>query len=59
VPIAYLHILEGRSPEVKEELVKSLTQSICECLKTNPEQVRILINEVPKGNWAVGGTLKE
>jgi 4-oxalocrotonate tautomerase len=59
VPIAYLHILEGRSPEVKEELVKSLTQSICECLKTNPEQVRILINEVPNGNWAVAGTLKE
>ena len=59
MPITHLHIIEGRSPDVKQRLMETITHSICECLGTKPEQVRILIHEVPKENWGVGGAPKE
>ncbi|MBM7583785.1 4-oxalocrotonate tautomerase [Bacillus pakistanensis] len=58
MPIAHLHILEGRSQEVKSKLILSVTKSISESLGTNPEKIRVLIHEIQKENWGTGGVAK-
>jgi 4-oxalocrotonate tautomerase len=58
MPIAHLHILEGRSVEVKRKLISSVTTAISNSLDTNPEKVRILLHELPKEHWATGGISK-
>ncbi|MCP3740216.1 tautomerase family protein [Rossellomorea sp. BNER] len=58
MPIAHLHILEGRSPEVKSKLILSVTKSISDSLGTNPENVRVLLHEIPKEHWGAGGVAK-
>lgn len=55
MPLAQLHILEGRSPEVKKRLVEEVTQAICRSVGAPPENVRVLLYELPKEHWAVGG----
>ncbi len=55
MPILHVHLLEGRSQEMKEHLVKNLTRAVCESLGTAEEQVRIILSEMPYENFAVGG----
>jgi 4-oxalocrotonate tautomerase len=48
VPIVQINILEGRTPEKKEELIKKVTDAIVDALQVPREKVRITLNEVPK-----------
>lgn len=58
MPITHIHLLEGRSVEQKQELIKNVTEAITHTLGTAPEQVRVLLIELPKENWGTGGTTK-
>lgn len=55
MPIIQVHLLEGRSQEMKENLVKNITRAVCESLGTEKEQVRIILSEMLEENFAVGG----
>ena len=55
MPMLQVSILEGRTPEQKEELIKRLTATITETLSVKPESVRVLIQEMPKTNWGISG----
>ncbi|MBX5466179.1 MAG: 4-oxalocrotonate tautomerase family protein [Firmicutes bacterium] len=55
MPLAQIHILEGRSPEQKRQLMEEVTAAICRTLGAAPETVRVLVYELPKTHWAVGG----
>ncbi len=55
MPLVQATIMEGRSQEQKEAFFKGVTQVAVETLNVNPEQVRVVINEVPKTHWAIGG----
>ncbi|OIQ87340.1 2-hydroxymuconate tautomerase [mine drainage metagenome] len=57
MPAIRIDMFEGRSPEVKKELVKNITQAVVETLKCSPEAVDIILNEVSKSHWATGGKL--
>lgn len=46
---------EGRSPEQKRELIRAVTSAICSVIRCPPEAVEIIIHEVPKVNWGLGG----
>ena len=35
--------------------LESVTHAIAEALNTNPETVRVIIQEVPAESWGVGG----
>ncbi len=48
-------IIEGRDRETKNRLISRLTEAVTETLGARPEQVRILINEVRNGDYAVAG----
>ncbi len=55
MPMLQVSILEGRTPEQKEELINRLTATITETLSVKPESVRVLIQEMPKTNWGIAG----
>ncbi|MCS7228703.1 MAG: 2-hydroxymuconate tautomerase [Candidatus Kryptonium sp.] len=55
MPIVIINMLEGRSSEMKRDLIKKVTDAVVESLGVNPESVRVIINEVPKENFAVAG----
>jgi 4-oxalocrotonate tautomerase len=55
MPIANVMILEGRSPQVKQALIRALTGAIVDTLKVKPESVRVIVQEVPAELWGIGG----
>ena len=57
MPIVQRHMREGRSSEMKKKLVAEMPASICSALGVTPEQVRIILSEMARGDFAVGGVL--
>ncbi|WP_218587415.1 tautomerase family protein [Ferrithrix thermotolerans] len=53
-------MLEGRSEEIKEQLIAELTDTTVSVLGVNRESVRVVLVDVPKSHWGIGGvTAKE
>jgi 4-oxalocrotonate tautomerase len=48
-------MMEGRTPEQKEALIRRLSEAAARTFGYTLEEVRVLIYEVPKGNWGIGG----
>lgn len=55
MPFAQINILEGRSEEQKRAVIEKVTQALVEALDAPQQAVRVMINEVPKTNWGIGG----
>lgn len=57
MPILRLEMHPGRTPEQKREFVREATRVTAEILKCPPESVDILIQEIPRDQWARNGKL--
>ncbi len=57
MPIMRIELLEGRSTEQKRALVRELTDVVVASLGCEPAHVRIIITDVPRESWSVGGEL--
>ena len=55
MPIVQNHLLEGRTPERKEELIAAVTEACCRTLGSRPEAVRIILEEMKRENFGKGG----
>lgn len=55
MPIANIQILEGRTDEQKALLIRKVTEAIAESLGSPPEAIRVLVQDVPKSQWGIGG----
>ncbi|MBO0427688.1 4-oxalocrotonate tautomerase [Vagococcus fluvialis] len=58
MPIVHIELLEGRTQEQKNEMVKEVTEAIVKTTGANRDAVHIVINDMEKGNYAVGGKTK-
>ncbi len=58
MPIVRIEMLQGRPPKVKNELIARVTDAVVTTLGVDPEQVRVLLYELPPEHWAVGGQTK-
>ncbi|KPH74375.1 4-oxalocrotonate tautomerase [Oceanobacillus caeni] len=56
MPIVQISIMEGRSQEKIDTLLKNVTTAVSESLDAPKENVRVIVTEVPKTHWAIGGT---
>nr|6BGN_A Chain A, 2-hydroxymuconate tautomerase [Pseudomonas putida]6BGN_B Chain B, 2-hydroxymuconate tautomerase [Pseudomonas putida]6BGN_C Chain C, 2-hydroxymuconate tautomerase [Pseudomonas putida]6BGN_D Chain D, 2-hydroxymuconate tautomerase [Pseudomonas putida]6BGN_E Chain E, 2-hydroxymuconate tautomerase [Pseudomonas putida]6BGN_F Chain F, 2-hydroxymuconate tautomerase [Pseudomonas putida]6BGN_G Chain G, 2-hydroxymuconate tautomerase [Pseudomonas putida]6BGN_H Chain H, 2-hydroxymuconate taut len=56
-PIAQIHILEGRSDEQKETLIREVSEAISRSLDAPLTSVRVIITEMAKGHFGIGGEL--
>ncbi|MCM3116959.1 4-oxalocrotonate tautomerase [Neobacillus sp. MER 74] len=55
MPIVNIQILEGRPEEKVKELIHNVTEVVSTTLGAPKENVRILVSEVPKTHWGIGG----
>ena len=58
MPIVRIELLQDRTPKVKNELIARVTDAVVTTLGVDPDQVRVLLYEVPPEHWAVGGQTK-
>jgi len=59
MPIMVVHMMEGRSDEQKERLIEKLTDAAVEALDAPRQSVRIMLQEMPKTHFGVGGVTAE
>jgi 4-oxalocrotonate tautomerase len=57
MPLITVHMYEGRTIEQKRELVASITDVVVKIAKTTPEATQVIIQDVPRQNWASAGKL--
>lgn len=55
MPVAQINILEGRTDQQKERLIREVSEAISRSLDAPIETVRIIINEMPKQHFGIGG----
>ena len=55
MPVAQINILEGRTDEQKEALIHEVTDAIVRSLGAPVESVRVILNEMPKQHFGIGG----
>ena len=55
MPFAQIHIIEGRTDEQKRAVIEKVTAALVEAVGAPIETVRVLITEVPKSQWGIGG----
>ena len=56
MPVVIVEMWEGRTLEQKRQLAEGITSSF-EKIGTPKEVVQIIIKDIPKHNWAIGGKL--
>jgi len=57
MPIIQINLIEGRTTDQKRKLVASVTEAVTKSLDVGPDAVRIILQDMSKENYAVGGTL--
>ncbi|MGO4886179.1 4-oxalocrotonate tautomerase family protein [Anaerobacillus sp. MEB173] len=55
MPIVQVYLLEGRSKELKHELISEITAAVNRTLGNSPETIRVLLHDVPQENWGIAG----
>ncbi|MNP87604.1 2-hydroxymuconate tautomerase [compost metagenome] len=47
--------MEGRSEEQKEAMIREVSEALARTLDSPLDRVRVLITELPKSHWGIGG----
>ncbi|TFE04188.1 2-hydroxymuconate tautomerase [Jeotgalibacillus salarius] len=55
MPIVTVKMLEGRSDDQKKALAEKVTDAVVETTGATPDKVSIIIEEMKKTDYAVGG----
>lgn len=58
MPTLHIELHPGRSQEQKRALAREVTRATVETLNCPPDSVQIVLTEISKEAWAVGGILK-
>ena len=58
MPIIQVHMLEGRTQDLKKKLVANMTEAVVKSLGVKPEDVRIILMDMAKSNYSVAGVMK-
>jgi 4-oxalocrotonate tautomerase len=57
VAVVTIEMLEGRSPQQKQQLVAAITKAMVEIAHAKPATLHVVIRDVPPTNWGLAGTL--
>lgn len=55
MPLIQINILEGRSAEKKERLIREVSDKVADILDSPVENVRVLIEEMSAEHWGIAG----
>ncbi len=56
MPVVIVEMWEGRTIDQKRTIVEGITATF-EQIGVPPEALQIVINDIPKHNWAIAGKL--
>jgi len=57
MPIVTIDLWEGRTVEQKREIVRAVTSAVANAAGCPPDAVWVVIRDVSKDNWGMGGKL--
>ena len=55
MPVVKIDLWKGRERETKKELIEKVTSAVVDAITCPAEAVQVIINEVDKDNWGIGG----
>jgi 4-oxalocrotonate tautomerase len=55
MPIVNIQIMQGRPEEKVKEVIQNVTETVSVTLDVPKERVRVIVTEVPKTHWGIGG----
>jgi len=55
MPLVKIYLWKGRDKEKKKELIKKVTSAVVDVIDCSAEAVQVIIDEVNKDNWGIGG----
>ncbi|HJV52937.1 MAG TPA: 2-hydroxymuconate tautomerase [Noviherbaspirillum sp.] len=55
MPICQIYLMEGRTVEQKRKLIEKITDAMNESIGAPRESVRVIITEMPKEHFGIGG----
>jgi 4-oxalocrotonate tautomerase len=58
MPIVTIKMLEGRTDDQKRDLVEKVTAAISKSVDAPKENISIIIEEMQKSHYAIGGVRK-
>jgi len=56
MPFVSIRLVEGRSQQLKDEMSKRVTAAISEVLQLPKDDIWVVFEDVPAGDWYVGST---
>lgn len=59
MPLVRIEMLTGRSRVQKKRLVEVITREMARIVECSPLAIQVVISEVEKCDWAVGGVLND
>jgi 4-oxalocrotonate tautomerase len=57
MPVVEVKMLSGRDKEKKKKLVQEITRAMVESLGITPDSIHVILQDVPREDWARGGVL--
>lgn len=54
MPLVHVYVWKGLSNEAKKKVIEGITKLFGE-MDIPPQAVEVIIHEVPKENWGIGG----
>ena len=57
MPLIQVNMLEGRTPEQKEALLRSITDAVHESIGAPVESIRVWIHEFPRTDFISAGVM--
>lgn len=55
MPLIQINLLEGRSADKKERLIREVTNVVADILEAPEENIRIMIQEMKAEHWGIAG----
>ena len=57
MPIITVNMIEGRTVDQKRKLVAEMTDTVVRTLSVKPEDVKIILQDMAKHDYAIAGVL--
>ncbi|MBB3139589.1 4-oxalocrotonate tautomerase [Halomonas organivorans] len=59
MPTVHVYMMSGRTQPQKETLIREVTNAVMTSVDAPEKNVRVIISEIPKGDYGIGGTTGE
>ena len=56
MPLIQISQVSDQTPEQKRDLVSAVTEAYCAATGTNREKVWVIVRQIQREDWAIGGS---